>query len=514
MIRPDEAWSRFDPAAPPELTGAASGGAIVAILVSAGATRGGWVSELIGDLVRAWTRTGRRLVLADAQFEAPSLHTAFGLSNAEGLSAILGSGAPVQRVAHVVRGGGFYFIPAGTAPADVSSAVAGDRWDRTCRSLLEAGVTFAVVVPVEGDARPGVVAKSTDVIVVSDPAEVVRLDAGLAGKLRAVVGLDESPPFDLPEVALPEVVSSPAVAAEPVGADSEPVVTATGPLGTAVEPPIDDWVARRTELRDVLASRPTGHEVRREPIKAPAVGRAKNRRPPAARSRSTGRRNRLFWILLGLGVVVAVLVLVGRLPLLGTSAADGVPAPAVTTGGPEPGQPAVSAAPTRVTGVAAYSVTIAAHRAAEFAETQVAALRRTVPEVVFTSVPVEVQGDVFYRVLAGAAVDSTAAVQVADSVAGALDTSASGWIVRSTPLAFLLGEHDDLEEAELHSEELSDQGLPAYVLALDFSDGSVRYRVYSGAYADEAEASQLAELLEGREVGEVRLTDRTGRTPS
>ena len=56
--------------------------------------------------------------------------------------------------------------------------------------------------------------------------------------------------------------------------------------------------------------------------------------------------------------------------------------------------------------------------------------------------------------------------------------------------------------------------VPAYVLAVDYTDGSTRYRVYAGAYADEAEASLLLLHLTDSGLNAAHLSDRKGRLPA
>jgi hypothetical protein len=46
-----------------------------------------------------------------------------------------------------------------------------------------------------------------------------------------------------------------------------------------------------------------------------------------------------------------------------------------------------------------------------------------------------------------------------------------------------------------------------------YSDGSVRFRVYAGAFADEAEAIYLSGLLQERGLSSATLSERTGRLP-
>jgi hypothetical protein len=71
----------------------------------------------------------------------------------------------------------------------------------------------------------------------------------------------------------------------------------------------------------------------------------------------------------------------------------------------------------------------------------------------------------------------------------------------------------ELEAAWRRVEVLASLEIPAYVLAVDFDDGSVRYRVYAGAYAEESEGVGLARLLQEVGLSAPALTDRIGRVP-
>jgi len=147
------------------------------------------------------------------------------------------------------------------------------------------------------------------------------------------------------------------------------------------------------------------------------------------------------------------------------------------------------------------------------ARAMVEELSGKVPGVLFTTAPVDMGGQVLHRVLAGTSADSTAALALGARVAEAAGIGAGDWVARRTPLAFQLGEMPDAEAASRRSEVLQGLGVPSYVLAVTYSDGSVRFRVYAGAYADEAEASYLSGLLNERGLSSATLSERTGRLP-
>ena len=147
------------------------------------------------------------------------------------------------------------------------------------------------------------------------------------------------------------------------------------------------------------------------------------------------------------------------------------------------------------------------------ARSRVAALEAQVAGVLFVSVPVEVEGAVYHRVLAEPAADSADAVSLAARVAEGASLDPSTWVARRTPRAFELAEMPDRSAADARATELADLGIDAYVLAVDYSDGSVRYRVYAGAFADPTEASYFSSLLAERGMSSATLSDRIGRLP-
>ena len=181
----------------------------------------------------------------------------------------------------------------------------------------------------------------------------------------------------------------------------------------------------------------------------------------------------------------------------------------------EPVAPATEAAvPAKETsGLMAFSVSLGSYRDQGTAEARVSELAAKVPDVLFTIAPVQVEGEVVHRVLAGPAADSAEALALGTRVAGTAGLGSSDWVARATPRAFDLGEMPELDAALRRSEVLKGLGVPSYVLAVSYDDGSVRFRVYAGAYADESEASYLSGLLQERGLSSATLSDRTGRPP-
>lgn len=307
---------------------------------------------------------------------------------------------------------------------------------------------------------------------------------------------------------------APAAAAEEVGDEQEGGTREPeAPEPTAPAMPIDEQGASDRELAG------DGAPVRDEPDAAEPHTDPLDRIPPTPSFAEVvedtepdaprpGRRVVVLLVLLLFVVAgTAVAGWLGYVEVPGITPRIGDP-PTVPSAAPVAFEPPAEDAP-----VQTFSVALGAYQDEKVATDTVAALSASVPDVLFLSVPVSVSGRVVHRVLAGPAVDSAAAAEVAARVSTAAGIDPSGWVARNTSRAFQLGEMPELEAARRRVEVLTGLGIPAYILAVDYDDGSVRYRVYAGAYADEAEASYLSGLLQERGLSSATLSDRTGRLP-
>lgn len=174
--------------------------------------------------------------------------------------------------------------------------------------------------------------------------------------------------------------------------------------------------------------------------------------------------------------------------------------------------PAVPAAQPDAPTPASFSVAIESHRDATTAWRRMEELAARLPDRLWIVAPLEVDGTVYHRVLAGPAADEAAADSLAASLAEALGADVSEWVVRATGRAFFLGMEDDRTTALDRAAALRDDGIPAYVLSVAGPGGTVRYRVYAGAYADADEAAHLAAVLQERGLT-ATLSERSGDVP-
>lgn len=641
------AWTALDSVALPSPPGApGEAGGLTVLVASDGAVEAGWASACAVELARSWATAGYRVVLADADVLAPTLHEELRLPNHEGLSDVLLWGASVRRVAQVVKDGGFYLMSAGTVVADGAAPFRADRWSDLCRGFGEAGVILAAFTREASVSSEPVLARASEVVLLAGETEDLSLLAdrigvpvvGVVGRrdggaettgeepdvteAGARGGVEEADPYEVqadgqaPVDVGDEEVRAPG--SETWGANAPPI---DGGGGEATEPVAAGWdlvepagseaeatVSMNPDLPEVEVSEGVGSvgpqsdgsesvESTMEPggSGGDASGNAEEKRegfgegeveglevegtsttelgnaaigdaqaadeesvatsdqaelgsppgpplneileeeatPPVVSSR---RGPVLFVVLIVvlLGIVGAALLGFLRIPgipqLLGSPAQSGVqqssaavvnpvgsfptPSSDVTPVASHPAEVARGKAdPAELTPVARFDIAIAAYRNAAVAAGRASRLRRAVPGLLVTCVPVEVKGKLFHRVLVGVAATSEDAAALTERVARATGLSSSSWVTRSTPRAFYFGESAEQGVAAGRVEELEARGLPAYALAVDYSDGSVRYRVYVGAFADRVEASYMSTRLKELGLDGTTLSDRFGRLP-
>ncbi|NJD18453.1 MAG: hypothetical protein FIA95_04120, partial [Gemmatimonadetes bacterium] len=302
------------------------------------------------------------------------------------------------------------------------------------------------------------------------------------------------------EPLVPGVGEPPAQVAEPV---ASPVPLTQADEAQKGEPQPVPALREPAPIRPAAFARrvPTFEEIVKESGPAGAPSRTFDRRALAAIS---------LLIIIVVGVVAGALL--GYLHIPGLTPDEQGPA---EPSGSATAQSAMAAAPStsEPSELAPYSVGLAAFQDEASALAMARELSGKVRGVIFTTAPVEMGGKVLHRVLAGPASDSAAALALGARIAEAAGIGPGDWVARWPPRAFLLGESPDALGAVRRSEELAGLGVPSYVLAVTHPDGSVRFRVYAGAYADEAEGAYLSGLLAERGLSGATLSDRIGRLP-
>lgn len=487
MERELPAWQPFDPEEPgPGISFDLDGddrARVLVLLAGTEASEGRWAAQASLSIARRLARTSGRTLLADLDFQAPSLHDLVGVSNEEGMSDVFLWGASFQRVAHPVEPG-LLFVTAGTVVGDPGEVTASARWDSVTEGFDRAGATLTLYAPHDADGVDRLLAIASDVIVLGTREEAFDLvPTGSSDRVRAILG--------------------PAVATTPTA------------------PPVESATPPEVPERAVSAGWANG-------ATSPAVSGAAKGFPP------------YVWLTVGMLVVLAVILAAWagwvNVPYLSPIFADrgevvetsegveAVPEPppaeapetAETSEIPESGvAPVAGEAPTGVTDlpVQRFSFTIAAYPDPSEAADVMGELRARRPDVLFFLAPVEVGDRTFHRLLAGGAADQVGAEALRESLAETFGASnAERWIMRNAGEAYLLSRDATLAEAEARVAGLGAQGIQAYVLEVPGGDLGP-YRVYAGGYSGPAESARLRGMLDAAGLTDAELVDRVGLLP-
>lgn len=166
-------------------------GRVVGIVASESAVEAGWADDAAIQLARAWTASGRKVMLVDGSLQRPSLHVATGLANGEGLSDATLFGASVGRVAQPVEGGDYFVITAGTAIADTNAVVRSRRWDQLAKSAVEAGVTLGIFLRDGESGTAAFLGSASEIVVLAGRSDAPPASVrDLEGLVRLVTGPD------------------------------------------------------------------------------------------------------------------------------------------------------------------------------------------------------------------------------------------------------------------------------------------------------------------------------------
>lgn len=233
---------------------------------------------------------------------------------------------------------------------------------------------------------------------------------------------------------------------------------------------------------------------------------------------------RILW---GAGALVALVLVLGLAGIIpfpgrgGQAAEDPVPAPEVATDSPTPDDagdaaaPAAESEPAPDVPLGAYMLSLASYEELTGAWEGAAAFASVYPDVQFIVAPVELDGAVWYRLLAGPGEEARDVLALRDRMVARGSRGSENWIVRETGLAYLIDAPDRLSDAEARVALLAEQGIPAHILRHPQAAGPARFRVYAGAFADSAEAAYLGRLLRDTAPGlrDAPLVERRGYRP-
>jgi hypothetical protein len=475
------------------------------LLVCSRGLRGSpWAAKAAVGLARALAGGSRTVVLADLDFENPSLHDAIGEPNVEGLADALLFGASLERVTTHPAGESFEFVSSGGFAPDPLELLMHPGWTRLLGELSARNAMLLAYAPLGIPGLDGIGERITSVIVLAAEDALAPTVALLPESIR-LEGVIRPPhvaaePVHLAFEPVPEPAAATGPATESVAAGSGGAVPAdTEPMRTAKDEARAALMADLRARQNVAGRSPESEAVPDEgPIPAPV----QTPRPAAA---STPRRpiriGRPRWGVIGaIAVLAAAGFLIGKLLAGGTEEVVGTTAP-ISAGGP--------AQPAGV--ILNYSVAVEAYDQLPAALARADSLALLDSALTFYIAPVLVAGNVWYRVMAGPLSDSASAAAALNAlVSRGLKAAANEWDLRSTPLAFFLGRFASRDSAVQRMRELRNQGVPTYVVVVPYSSGPDHYHLYGGAYSADSEAAVMRDLLRRTGLTDT-LTLRLGR---
>jgi hypothetical protein len=454
-LPPPSIYDPAEDAAPPF-----AGPVPAVVLLLAGDADQRWSARTAIELSATWAASGRRVMLADFHLEYPVLQDVLGGEGLEGVVDIFLYGASLARSSRPVEGRGFHFIPTGTYTADADALFRHPRWPKLVKGLREAGATLVIFAPVDAADLGALAAWVDQVILLGQPRDATQL-----------------------------------IPLQIAGADIRGMIVP--PRGESAAPPRPSAAARQA------ARQPPPEEPRE--AGGPDAEAGLHLPPPPVRTQHRGHRAAvlLLWILLGAALVTAVGYAVASLR------PDLVPWASVPAPQPRGAVPATAPLTARPLGVALpYSVHVRAYQNFAAAHEQLLELRGRQPEILFFITPEEIQGIIYYKVMAGAVttMEGARAIKEALVADGTLDAdeAAGDWtLIEETRFSFVLGQVDTPEGAQASVDSLLARQVPAYALPVPYSDGSRHWHLYAGAFRDSIGASALE-----RQLGEAGLASR------
>ncbi len=415
-----------------------------AVLLLSGSEDEEWAARAAVEICVAWAATGRRVVLADLHIEKPLL-ASDGDPGMEGIVDVLLYGASLSRIATPGRGGAYYLIPAGTYAIDSTEIFRHPRWRKLSAGFRDTGATLLLFAPTENVDLEGLSAWTSEAILFGSAGvpEVAQRLATDGVQVLAVL-VKESP-----EVRTPALVGSNGGAALP----AEPPPLPRTPI---------------PETSSALRDRPSDPDPEGSTFLIVAL------------------------LVLTVLLVVAIWVVYG-------GGNDSPPASSATNSA-QVALPGVAPLIGSELASLAYSVNVKAFTSLTAARQQVAIEQARIPSTVFFISPEEIQGVVYYKILAGLAPDTLSVGPLRDELIrlGAIEEAdvAGIWtLIEAAPLAYDLGRFATRDEALARADSLLDLGVPAYPAAVPGVDGTPTWRLYGGAFRDASNADWLGRTL-------------------
>lgn len=437
----------YDPATGSALA-AGEAGTVVLLLV--GEVDARWAAEAAVGLAGAWARGGARVVLADLHLEEPVLHAVTGTENVQGIVDVLVYGASVGTTARPVPGQSFYLIPAGTYEPDVASIYTNPRWTKLVAGFRDANASLVLFA---AGAEPEL--------------------SEIADRVDRVILL--GPPGEAPAVR--------ELGARGVQPD------------TLLVPPTRPASAGTSE--QTLPEDDTEKLLAKEMMIPPE---------PRRQAQPAGKH---------IGTILTVVLAAAVFAIGGFALARSRPdlVPWAGAAGAAPREPPVvqdaRERPSPMGAPLPYSVSGWAFMTLGAAQAHAAEERTRFTAAPFFVSPEEIQGVLYYKVLAGAVVDTAAASRLREQLVESGTVEPTESIIQFAPLAFDLGEFTRESEAAERRDSLAAEDLPTYTVPVPYSDGTKRWKLYGGAYRDSVSAEAMRRQLAEAGVAS-RLVARIG----
>ncbi|WP_419856840.1 SPOR domain-containing protein [Candidatus Palauibacter irciniicola] len=181
---------------------------------------------------------------------------------------------------------------------------------------------------------------------------------------------------------------------------------------------------------------------------------------------------------------------------------------------PQPPDDAAVAAAFESAAERPYSVLLGSFVDPAEAAERMAEIRDLRGDVLYVTAPTTVREVRYQRILAGAvATEAEAAALMEELAAVGVAREANPWLLRPVSFAYDLGVFVERPEMEARIAELASLGIPAYSLETAL-DGMPVFRVYGGAYEDEAAAAPMRDALEAAGETATLIARRGDAAPS
>jgi cell division septation protein DedD len=502
---------------------------VVLLAVGPLAQRGGWAADAAILLAETLAESGDRVVLADLSLDRPELHELVGTENIEGLTDVFLFGASLEHVTLKLPAHSFELIPAAPFTPDAEEILTHRRWSLVFEEFAATKTRLLLYLPITLEGTGAFSDRVGHTVVLADrwEAESVRAalssDADIMGFLAPPKSAERDDEV-MPPPAAPMPVSETIIGGGRIAdKDFEKIRI---PKDGAREALIADLRSRqRRALMDPAPPpQPLPEEVdvvRAKPLITPRIGFPTVQpgiSEPTFASTVRTAKPRPRRVLPALIVVLLVSSAAatwhywGRPFWENRRAGETVNGSSVGSGGANPGSrtPPLTEPPLPAGRSLPYSVAMAGYQLLDQAQERVEQLRRDAPTMQFYVAPTVVQGQLFYRVLAGPLPDSSTAAAVRDTLmARRIKVFSSSSDLLETPYAYLIGSFERRVDAVTKGAEAASKGIPTYIVPVGVPGGDTQYRLYAGAYTGPGDADFLRSILEAASLPDT-LVERTG----